>query len=86
MQVSYIAYRAGKPFDMQASVSVTLHRFECRVEIRTYFHSSPDSRVIEKEETYAHIWSKSEIEEFVAEGKELFFEKLKQRTGETAAD
>ena len=86
MQVSYIAYRPEKPFDMGASVSVTLHQFEYRLEIRTYFHSSPDSEFIEKEKTYEHISPQSEIEEFVAEGKKLFFEKLKRRAEETAMD
>ena len=86
MQVSYRAYRSGKPFDMGASVSVTLHEFEYRLEIHTSFHSSPDAKLIEKEKTYGHIWPELEVEEFVAEGKKLFFEKLKQRVEKTATD
>ena len=84
LNISYKTYRDDKPFNMGVILSVQLHEFEYRVEIRTYLDSSPDPRVIRRERIYAHIWTDSEIKEFVAEGKELFFEKLKQKTGKIA--
>ena len=80
--ISYKTYKGGKPFDMTASISVALHGFEYRIRMQTVVDGSPDSRVATREKTYSHIWADSEIKKFVAEGKELFFEKLKQRAGE----
>ncbi len=82
LKISYKTHKSEKPFDMGASISVTLHEFEYRVEIRTYLHSSPEPEAIFREKIYARMWTNSEIEKFIAEGKKLFFEKLRQRAGE----
>ena len=84
LKISYKTYRGEKPFNMEALLSVQLHEFTYRVAIRTHLDSSPDPKVIEREKIYARMLTDSEIKEFVAEGKKLFFEKLKQRAGETA--
>ena len=82
MQINYKTYKGEKPFDMSASISVALHEFKYGMRMQTVVDGSPDSRVATREKTYSHMWTDSEIKEFVAEGKELFFEKLKQRAGE----
>lgn len=79
--ISYKTYRGEKPFNMEVILSLQLHEFEYRVEIRIYLDSSPDPKIIEREKIYARMWTDSEIKEFVAEGKKLFFEKLRQRAG-----
>lgn len=84
LTVSYKTYRSEKPFDMEVLLSVQLNEFEYKVEIHTYLDSSPDSKIIERERIYARMWTDSEIKGFVAEGKKLFFERLKQKAGETA--
>lgn len=84
LNISYKTYRDDKPFNMGVLLSVQLHEFKYRVEIHTYLDSSLDPKVIERERIYARIWTDSEIKKFVAEGKQLFFEKLKQRAGEPA--
>ena len=82
LEISCKTYKGEKPFDMSASISVALHEFKYGVRMQTVVDGSPDSRVVMREKTYSHAWADSEIKEFVAEGKELFFEKLKQRAGE----
>lgn len=81
LEILYRTYKGGHPFDMTASISVALHKLEYGIRIQTFVDGSPDSRVAPREKTYSHIWTDSEIEELVSEGKELFFEKLKQRAG-----
>ena len=84
LEILYRTYKGGgKPFYVSTSISVVLHEFEYVIRIQTYIDGSPDSRVIEGGKTYSHIWTDSEIKEFVLEGKKLFFERLKQRAGET---
>ena len=82
--ISYKTYKAGKPFDITTSISVTLHEFEYRVKIQTVVDASPGPRVIAKEKTYSRTWADSEIEKFVGEGKKLFFEILRKKEGEAA--
>ncbi len=84
LKILYKTYRGEKPFNMETLLSVQLHEVTYRVTIHTYLDSSPDPKVIERERIYARMLTDSEIEEFVSEGKELFFKKLKQREGEQA--
>ena len=81
MQICYKAYKDENPFDISVSISVTLHDVKYWTRMQTVVDGSPDSRAVVREKAYSHIWADSEIEEFVSEGKELFFEKLKQRAG-----
>ncbi len=81
LEILYKTYKGEDPFDMTASISVALHEFKYGIRIQAFVDGSPDSKVAPREKTYSHIWTDSEIEEFVSEGKELFFEKLKQRAG-----
>ena len=82
--ISYKTYKCEKPFDMKAQLSAELSQFEYKVMMQTHVDSSSYRGVTERDRTYAHMWTDSEIKEFVAEGKKLFFERLKQRAGETA--
>ena len=84
LAISYKTYKGENPFDMSASISVALHEFKYGVRMQTVVDGSPDSRVVMREKTYSHAWADSETKEFVAEGKKLFFENLKQRAGELA--
>lgn len=81
--ITYQTYKGEKPFDVRASISATLHRFEYKVIINTYFDPFFDINPISRERTYSRKWTDSEIKEFVAEGKKDFFRKLKQRAEET---
>lgn len=83
-KILYKTYRGEKPFNMEIRLLVQLHEFEYSTEIHTYLDSSPDPRVIRREKTYSRTWTDSEIIEFVAEGKKLFFENLKRKAGEQA--
>lgn len=82
--ISYRTYKCEKPFHMKAQLSAELSQFEYKVMMQTHVDSSLYGGVIEGDRTYAHMWTDSEIKKFVAEGKKLFFEGLKQRAGETA--
>lgn len=84
LEILYRTYKDEKPFNIGVSISAALYELKYRVEIRTYLDSSPDHKFVEREKIYTYIWTDSEIEKFVSEGKELFFEKLKQRAGEPA--
>lgn len=84
MRISYKTYKGEKPFDIAASISVTLHEFEYRIIMQTVVDGSPDSKLAIREKTYARKWTDFEIKEFVVEGEKLFFERLKQRAGGTA--
>ena len=83
LQTSYKRYKSQKPFDMIAVVLATLHKFEYEVEIRAVVDATLDPRRVARKKRYSHTWVDSEIKKFVAEGKELFFENLKQEIRET---
>lgn len=85
MRISYKTYKGEKPFDIAASISVTLDEFKYGIRMQTVVDGSPDSRVATREKTYARKWTDFEIKEFVVEGEKLFFEKLKQKADETAS-
>ena len=82
--ISYNAYKCEKPFDMRVRLSVQLSQFEYTVMMQIYSDSSSSlgPKTIKRDRIYAHEWADSEIKEFVAEGKELFFEEFEQRAGE----
>ena len=84
LEISYKTYKGNKPFDISASILLTLHQFEYAIRMQTFVDGSPEPRLVVREKTYSRIWTDSEIKGFVAEGKKLFFEKLKQRAGEAA--
>ncbi len=83
LEILYRTYKAGNPFYINMSISIALHEFEYWIRIQTYVDGSPDAQA-QRRKTYSDIWTDSEIREFVSEGKKLFFERLKQRAGETA--
>ncbi len=77
--ISYNAYKCKEPFDMRVRLSVQLGQFEYTVMMQIYADSSLGPKLIKRDRVYSHIWTDSEIKEFVAEGKELFFEDLRQK-------
>ena len=83
MRINYKTYKGEKPFDIAASISVTLHEFEYGIIMQTVVDGSPDSSIAIREKTYARKWTDFEIKKFVVEGEKLFFESLKEKTGET---
>lgn len=77
--ISYNAYKCKEPFDMRVRLSAQLSQFEYTVMMQIYADSSLGPKLIKRDRVYSHIWTDSEIKEFVAEGKELFFEDLRQK-------
>ena len=84
-EISYGGYKMGlKPFGMEVMLSIKRrpYDFQYKISIETDPHDF--SLMKFRTKTHSRAWTKSEIREFVAEGKKDFLEALKKMVKKTA--
>jgi len=77
LTLSYQNYKGKNPFNMGVELSVIVYDFTYEAAMRVKLHSWAN-RYISRKNPYSRILTETEIEKFVKEGKEDFFNQLKE--------
>lgn len=82
LTLSYQNYKGKDPFNMGVELSVIVYEFQYEATMRVKLHSWA-TKYISRKNPYSRILTEPEIEEFVKEVKEEFFNKLQEEAKRT---